>query len=127
MPMDAAALDRAIAATPNAYAQMVQSAAPVASPAGIGVGPYLALAGGEGADLGTTLAAISSGRGREANPLLSGGTPQLVATKVGTAVALAYLIHKLAADGHPLAAKILGYGAGAGYGALAAHNATVGR
>lgn len=124
MPLDAAALQQAIAATPNAYAQ---AATPAAVKSGVGVAPYLALAAGEGADLGTTLSAIHSGRGQEANPLLAGGTASLIATKAGTAVLVAYLMHKLAQEGHPVAAKWLGYSVGAGSGALAAHNAMVGR
>lgn len=122
---DAASLQRALQATPSITEQAPGSAPSAGS---VGIGPYLALAAGEGADLLTTLQTIQSGRGVEANPMLSaGGNTGLVAGKAGTALLLAYLMHKLAADGHPTAAKALGYSLGGAYGALALHNNSVGR
>lgn len=126
---DRASLQAALKATPSISAGTIAGAqAAVPESHRVGPGPYLALLGGEAADLGTTLSAIQSGRGTEGNPLLAhGGTAGLVAGKAGTALLLAYLMHRLAADGHPTAAQSLGYIAGGSYGALAAHNAMVGK
>lgn len=104
-----------------------QAGAPVPAKPGIGIKPYAALAGGSGADLGSTLGALGRGA-HESNPLLShGGTPGLVAGKVGGTLAVALAMRALAKHGHPTAAKAIGYGAGAGFGALGARNLTVGK
>jgi hypothetical protein len=95
-----------------------------AESSGIGLGPYAALLGGEAADIGTTLAAKSRG-GKESNPLLGDFGPGAIAGKAGTALAMTLLMRYLAGHGHPTLAKSLGYGSGAGLGAVAAHNATV--
>lgn len=92
----------------------------------IGVGPYAALFGGEAADIGTTLHAQSQGA-QEGNPLLGNFGKGAIAGKLGGALLTAILIKKLAEAGHPGIAKALGYGSGIGLGAVAAHNATVGK
>lgn len=92
----------------------------------IGVGPYAALFGGEAADIGTTLHAQSHGA-VEVNPLLGTFGKGAIAGKLGGALLTAILIKKLAEAGHPGIAKALGYGSGIGLGAVAAHNATVGK
>lgn len=104
---------------------MADAPAPRREEASIGPWPYVAMAGGQAADLGTSLAALRSGRGREANPLMRMGPMGMTAAKVGSSALLAYLMHALDKSGHDKAAKVLGYTTGAGYGALAAHNARV--
>ncbi len=94
---------------------------------GIGLAPYLALIGGNGADLATTLQAISSGRGREGNPVLAKmGPGGIAAMKVGGTAGIALLMKQLAKE-HPDLAKWIGYLNGGAMGALAVRNATVGR
>lgn len=126
---DLASLQAALNATPSISAPTVAGTVDRAPEGkGVGAGPYLALLGGEAADLGTTLAAMKSGRGTEGNQMLAhGGTAGLVAGKAGTALLLAYLMHRLAAEGHPTAGKALGYLAGGAYGGLAVHNSQVGK
>lgn len=86
-----------------------------------------AMLGGNIADLGTTLQAIHAGRATEANPLMGhGGTAGMVAMKAGTTAAEAFLLEKLAKD-HPKAAFVSALTLGAIGGALAVHNATVGK
>jgi hypothetical protein len=94
---------------------------------GIGAAPYLALVGGHVADAATTLQALKRPGTEEANPLLNGFGPTGIALKGGSALLQALLMRKLANSGHPTAAKALGYGIGAGMGALAARNSQVGK
>lgn len=106
---------------------VAETAAAPEKPTGIGVAPYAALVGGSAADLGSTLSALGRGA-HEANPLLShGGTPGLIAGKAVGTLALAWAMRALANHGHPTAAKAIGYGGGAAFGAAAAHNMTQGR
>jgi hypothetical protein len=94
---------------------------------GIGPWPYLALIGGNGADLATTLQAISSGRGKEGNPVMAKmGPAGIAAMKVGGTAGIALLMKHLAKE-HPDLAKWIGYLNGGAMGALAVRNATVGR
>lgn len=86
-----------------------------------------AMIGGNVADIATTLQAIHAGRAREANPLMGhGGTAGMVAMKAGTTAAEAFLLEKLAKE-HPKAAYIAALTLGGIGGALALHNATVGK
>jgi hypothetical protein len=103
-----------------------KAAAPKSPSGGMGVGPYAALVGGEAADIGTTLAALKRG-GQESNPLLGDFGPAAMVGKIGTAGALALVMRYLASHGHSTLAKGLGYGAGAGLGVVAGHNAMVGK
>lgn len=103
---------------------------PAAAPAekkGIGPAPYLAMLGGHLADAGSTLAALKRPNVVEGNPILQGFGPAGIAMKSGSALLTALLMRKLAKDGHPTAAKILGYGTGGAMGALAARNSQVGK
>lgn len=120
-------------AEPDAQASLVRQALlsqldPAETPApaarkGIGLAPYLALAGGSLADGISTVQALKRPGTYEANPFLSaGGTAGMVAVKAASTAAVVWAMRRLAAQGHPTAAKIIGYGGGAGYGALAAHN-----
>lgn len=107
---------------------LLLSAVPASAQDRVGPAPYLVLTIGSGVDLVTTLDATLHGRGREANPVLShGGTPGLVAGKVGATVALGLMMRGLAAKGHPRAARIVGYVTGLALAGVAAHNAQVGR
>jgi hypothetical protein len=93
---------------------------------GIGLGPYAALFGGEGADIASTLIAKARGA-QEGNPLLGNFGAGAIAGKIGLSILAALALKHLAAAGHPAIAKALGYGSGAGLGAVAAHNLTVGQ
>src|SRR5262245_43033618 len=97
------------------------NASPMKAESGIGIAPYAAMLGGQGSDLGTTLAALSRGGFRETNPL---GGPGVIAAKAAMMPILAILMKKLAASGHPTAAKVMGYGAGAAGAVPAAINAS---
>lgn len=104
------------------------NAVPLKAQTGIGIAPYAALAGGSILDGASTIAALRRPGTYEANPFLSaGGTAGMVAVKAASTAAVVWAMRRLAAQGHPTAAKIIGYGGGAGYGALAAHNMTQGR
>ena len=86
---------------------------------GIGAAPYVSMFGGQGADIATTVAAVKSGRFREANPL---GLTGVLAAKGAALTLVPWLMRKLARDGHPTAAKILGHGVGAAGAVPAALN-----
>lgn len=92
----------------------------------VGPAPYLAAVGGTLADLGTTLDARSRGA-REANPLAGSDTGSIIAVKGAEAVLMPLLMRYLAKQGHPTAAKALGYITGGIGGASAIHNAQVAR
>lgn len=90
---------------------------------GIGIGPYAAMLGGQAADIGTTVSALTSGAGREGNPVLAKMGPAGIAgLKGGLALLTAMAMRKLDKSGHDKAAKILGYASGAATGAVAANN-----
>lgn len=104
-------------------------AVPVAAQGPVGPAPYLVLTVGSGLDLASTLQALHTVPGaQEGNPLLShGGDAGLIAGKVASTAALALVMNRIAAKGHPRAAKVLGYVAGAALTGLAMRNAQVGR
>src|SRR5262245_20668277 len=90
---------------------------------GIGWGPYAALAGGEAADILSTLYAKAHGA-HETNPVLGDFGPSAIALKAALAVPMALWMRHLDRTDHDKLAKLLGYGSGAGLGAIAAHNLT---
>lgn len=92
----------------------------------IGPWPYAAMIAGNAADVGSTLYAKDHGA-VELNPLYGDSNAGLIAGKAATTALLAFAMHALEKSGHPTAAKVLGYGAGAGFGALGAHNIAVTR
>lgn len=94
---------------------------------GVGPAPYVVMVAGNAADFGTTIAALSSGRGREANPLLGQSPARIAAAKIAATTLVGLAMHHLAKKGHPTAAKLLGYLNGGAMAAVAAHNARVGR
>lgn len=112
--------------------EQVQSLPPEPAPTsppekkGIGPLPYLAMLGGEVADVGTTVAAKRRGA-VEANPTLGSFGPVGMGAKAGSALLIALLMRKLAGDGHPTLAKSLGYGVGAGLTGVAIRNSQVGK
>ncbi|MCR4342147.1 MAG: hypothetical protein NUW01_19900, partial [Gemmatimonadaceae bacterium] len=85
----------------------------------VGPGPYAALFGGQGADIATTLMGRSRGM-RETNPLGFGG---VMAGKAALMTLGPLLMRKLAKQGHPTAAKVMGYGMGAAGAVPAVMNA----
>lgn len=93
---------------------------------GIGPFPYLVSAGGDVADLVTTLQAVNSGRGQEANPLFGRSPGRIAATKAASTIGTLFLL-KLLEKNHPTAAKWLGYGNGIGKGLIAVHSSQVGK
>lgn len=94
-------------------------AAPAPKSSGIGAAPYVALFGGQGADLATTVAALRNPNLKEGSPLGTGG---MVASKAAMLILLPLLMKKLAASGHPTAAKTIGYVGGAAGAVPAAMN-----
>jgi len=90
---------------------------------GISPWPYLALAGGQGADVATTLYALTQPGMREANPVLSGLSPAAIAgVKAGVSLTLGLLMRHLDKKGKDKAAKTLGYVVGAAGAIPAAKN-----
>lgn len=91
--------------------------------------PALALAVGSGLDLVTTLHALRTVPGAvEGNPVLRpGGTAGLVVTKTALTVGLTWAVTRIARDGHPRLAKVIGYTSGIVFTSVAIHNARVGR
>lgn len=94
---------------------------------GIGIAPYVALAGGSIADAASTIAALKRPGTMEANPLLRGGAPEMLAVKGAGTAAVMWLMHKFAEQGHPTAAKAIGYGGGALFGGMGVRNMGVGK
>jgi hypothetical protein len=117
MPLDYSAADR--------YAQTAPAPTPpTEKKKGMGKGPYAALIAGNAADLASTVYALESGKGKEANPVL-GQNPYVIAgAKVGATLTMAFLLKSLAKD-HPKIAKALGYSVGGAMGALGARNIAV--
>ena len=103
-------------------------AAPVSAQS-LDVKPSLALAIGSGLDLASTLYALHSTPGAvEGNPILAhGGTPGLVGMKVGIAAGAIWAVNRIAKQGHPTAAKVIGYVGGAVLSGIAYRNTQVGR
>lgn len=98
---------------------------PQGAPKGLGVAPWLALIGGQGADAATT--AINYGRGlTESNPVY-GKHPSLgkvLAVKGAETAGLAALMKMFQKTGHDKAAKVIGYMGGIGGAIPAVINAT---
>lgn len=88
---------------------------------GVGLAPYLAAASGQVMDGISTLHAFNHGA-HETNPMIGQSSGKLIALKAGTAAGTMLLMKKLAEQGHPTAAKILGYSLGAFGNGLAMHN-----
>lgn len=86
---------------------------------GIGPWPYAALVGGQGADALTTMVALRQPGFREGNPL---GAKGALLGKAALTPLMALAMKRLAAGGHPTAAKVLGYGVGAAGAVPAALN-----
>lgn len=105
-------------------------AVPVKAQTPATIAPYVALIGGNIADLVTTHQAF--GRGAYEGNALTGfaGTQQiapLLVEKAAETVLVTWGMHYLARHGHPRVAKIMGYVAGGLTFAAAAHNARVAR
>ena len=120
---DAVALDRAIQ---QSHAALTQPAPPTEDRR-IGWPPYAAMLAGNSADLVTTIEALTTGRGREGNPIAGQDLRRIAATKIAGTLALAYIMRQLDDRDHDRLAKWLGYLDGIGTGAVAVHNARVGR
>lgn len=91
----------------------------------LGKGLNVAVGVSATADLVTTRAAITDGRGREANPLLGQHAWQQGLLKVGgvgVVIGAAYLVE---VKGRPVLAHLLRAGVAAFYTAVALHNASV--
>ena len=117
------ALQRAILNTPEAQEQAPQTQPSPALQQSIGIAPYLALLGGQGADMASTAFNMNRGYG-ESNPAF-GTNPSLakiLAMKAGLTGGIGLLMHHMAANGHPTAAKVLGYMGGIGGAIPAAIN-----
>lgn len=96
-------------------------------PGDVGALPYLALAAGNGLDAGSSAYNFSRGY-QEQNPMYSWMGPQptagIAALKGLQTALMAYGMRKMNNDGHPTAAKVLGYLGGAMGAIPAAYNFT---
>lgn len=124
-PFSQDGLKRALAA--STVPATTETAQDTKSSSGVGWGPYAALIGGNLADSASTWAALSSGRGREANGALPSSAPSIMGLKMAASVPEALVMKYLGDHGHPTLGKALGYGIGALGAGLAAHNSQVGR
>jgi hypothetical protein len=90
----------------------------------------VAAASAQVADTTTTLQALQSGRGTEANPIMRALTDRpyvFIATKLGTAYLIDRAQVELARSGKRTWAAVLGYSVAGGVGAIAWRNAQQGR
>lgn len=123
-----AAVMQRLAEHPDEAGASDPNASPLKAQAGIGIAPYAAVAGGNAADLVSTRIALGRSGAREGNPMLANSSAAgMTAAKAGSAALVMLIMRQLAKSGHPTAAKALGYGTGAGLGAVAAHNMTQGK
>ena len=111
------------------HAQAVDpaSTAPAQRPAAL-IPLYGSFVGLQVFDFDSTRKAITSGAGREANPMLQGvvGSPAtLLAVKAGTTASIIFAGERLRRDHHPVAAVVLMIGVNSAYAIVAAHNYTV--
>ena len=87
---------------------------------------YGAFVGLEALDVHSTMLAVQSGAGQEANPALRRiGSPALFAMKAGTTASINLASERLRKDHHPLAAVMLMIGANSAYAMITAHNYAV--
>jgi Domain of unknown function (DUF5658) len=90
---------------------------------------YTTLAVLQALDVDSTVKAIRSGAGREANPVLQpvvGSRAGLLAVKAGTTAAIILAAERLRKDHHPVAAVVLMIGVNSTVAMVAAHNYSVG-
>lgn len=115
MPLDLSAVDRiAWAQAPSAPAQPDEEHT--------GLLPYLAMAGGQGADLATTLMALRDPRLREGNPMFGNHPAAIIGTKLAVPLAMAMAMRGLDKSDHDTASKLIGYLMGVGGAIPAALN-----
>ena len=87
---------------------------------------YGAFVGLQVLDVDSTMRAVRSGAGQEANPALRRiGSPALFAMKAGTTASIILASERLRKDHHPLAAVMLMIGANSAYAMITAHNYAV--
>jgi len=87
---------------------------------------YAAFVGLQALDVHSTMLAVQSGAGQEANPALRRiGSPALFAMKAGTTASIILASERLRKDHHPLAAVMLMIGANSAYAMITAHNYAV--
>jgi len=87
---------------------------------------YGAFVGLQALDVHSTMLAVRSGAGQEANPALRQiGSPALFAMKAGTTASIILACERLRKDHHPLAAVMLMIGANSAYAMITAHNYAV--
>ena len=87
---------------------------------------YAAFVGLQALDVHSTMLAVQSGAGQEANPALRQiGSPALFAMKAGTTASIILASERLRKDHHPLAAVMLMIGANSAYAMITAHNYAV--
>ena len=89
---------------------------------------YGSLIGLQALDIDSTMRAIASGAGREANPLMQsvvGRPAALVAVKAGATGAIIFASERLRKTHHPAAAVMLMIGINSAYAMIVAHNYAV--
>jgi len=89
---------------------------------------YGSFAGLQALDVHSTMRAVRSGTGQEANPVLQrlGGSPAaMFAVKAGATASIIMASERLRKNHHPMAAIALMIGANSAYAMVAAHNYTV--
>jgi hypothetical protein len=87
---------------------------------------YGSFIGLQALDVDSTMRAVRSGAGQEANPALRQiGSPALFAMKAGATASIILACERLRKERHPLAAVVLMIGANSAYAMITAHNYAV--
>ena len=119
----------ASAAAPERAPVPFQLTEPAPSPRPAALMPlYGSLIGLQALDFDSTMRAMSSGAGREANPLMQsivGRPAAFVALKAGATGAIIFASERLRKTHHPVAAVILMVGINSAYAMVVAHNYAV--
>lgn len=76
---------------------------------GVGILPYASVLGSNGMDVGSSIYDMMSKGTHEANPLWGGSNAAMLMGKGALTAGTIYAMRKLAEDGHPTAAKYMGY------------------
>lgn len=93
-------------------------------PNAIGPWPYAAVAGGNIADIASSLYGLKHGN-TEANPVVGNDPINLLISKVASMIAQEWGVNQIAKSGHPKIATGLGYALGAVPAIVAAHNVSI--
>ncbi len=129
VPLTARAQSDEPEAPPPAPTHPFHLTEPASSPRPAALVPlYGSLIGLQALDIDSTMRAMASGAGREANPLMQsvvGRPAALIAVKAGATGAIIFASERLRKTHHPAAAVMLMIGINSAYAMIVAHNYAV--